>query len=522
MAASTESSPAPAEAYHHRDPHHLATIFAQEYYTFLNKQPSSLHMFYNEKATLTHGHQGRPDVTISQGLKAIQSKIKELDLEDCKIMISDIDSQASFGQGIVIQVLGEMSNRGGVAKKFAQTFVLMEQGGSYYVFNDIFRYLKDDTEDTDVDDNEAVTPELNGEVQDETAAAVEELPQQAVVITIEENVDIWQAPPHAQEPVLSEGVVPVTESDDTLAHESSDTKVPEEISTDDTASVIAAAVAAESENFTEGWGTSTFTSSSVAEASEWTSTPASTTAVAQETTPAPAEPPKPKTWANTAASNAKQWGPQVSVTKTAAVVSTQPAATATTTPPTAVAPKPHPQQTQGAKPQGQQQRQKSDLSASIYIKDVTDKISAQQLREAFATFGTVKYCEIQPKKPCATLDFATTEAAQAALRAQRVKVGPNEFVRVEERFWHKGGNNNNGPQGGRSSNPNHHHHHHHHNNSTANGHGHQQQQQQQQQQHHQQQQQQQQHGGNRAGRANTPRRTGPNKVEKTVQSTASK
>jgi hypothetical protein len=70
MAASTESSPAPAEAYHHKDPHHLATIFAQEYYTFLNKQPSSLHMFYNEKATLTHGHQGRADVTISQGLKA--------------------------------------------------------------------------------------------------------------------------------------------------------------------------------------------------------------------------------------------------------------------------------------------------------------------------------------------------------------------------------------------------------------------------------------------------------------------
>jgi RNA recognition motif-containing protein len=242
--------------------------------------------------------------------------------------------------------------------------------------------------------------------------------------------------------------------------------------------------------------------------------------VAQETTPAPAEPPKPKTWANTAASNAKQWGPQVAVTKTAAVVPTQPAAT-TTTPPTAAAPKPQPQQTPGAKPQGQQQRQKSDLSASIYIKDVTDKISAQQLREAFATFGTVKNCEIQPKKPCATLDFTTTEAAQAALRAQRVKVGPNEFVRVEERFWQKGGNNNNGPQGGRSSNPNHHHHHHHHHNSTANGHG-QQQQQQQQHQQQQQQQQQQQHGGNRAGRANTPRRTGPNKVEKTVQSTASK
>ncbi|KAF9346895.1 hypothetical protein BGX34_003550 [Mortierella sp. NVP85] len=515
MAASTESSPAPAEAYHHRDPHHLATIFAQEYYTFLNKQPSSLHMFYNEEATLTHGHQGRAD--------AIQSKIKELDLEDCKIMISDIDSQASFGQGIVIQVLGEMSNRGGVAKKFAQTFVLMEQRGSYYVFNDIFRYLKDDTEDTDVDDNEGAAAELNGEIQDETPAAVEELPQQSVVITIEENADTLQTPPHAQEPILSEGAVPVTEGDDTLAHGSSD-KVPEEISTDDTASVIAAASATEPENSTEGWGsapwTPTFTSSSVAETSEWISTPASTTAVAQEATPAPAEPPKPRTWANTAASNVKQWGPQVAVTKTAAVVPTQPATTTST--PTAVAPKPQPQQTQGAKPQGQQQRQKSDLSASIYIKDVTDKISVLQLREAFAAFGTVKHCEIQPKKPCATLDFTTTEAAQAALKAQRVKVGPNETVRVEERFWHKGGNNNNGPQGGRSSNPNHHHHHHHHN-STANGHG-----QQQQQQHHhqqqqlQQQQQQQQHGGNRAGRANTPRRTGPNKVEKTVQSTASK
>lgn len=68
MAASTAASPTPTGA-HHEDPSNIGRIFAHEYYTFLNKEPSSVHKFYIDNATMTHGHQGG-SVTISQGLKA--------------------------------------------------------------------------------------------------------------------------------------------------------------------------------------------------------------------------------------------------------------------------------------------------------------------------------------------------------------------------------------------------------------------------------------------------------------------
>ena len=33
-------------------------LFVQEYYTFLNKDPSRLHCFYNKKSFFLHGHEG--------------------------------------------------------------------------------------------------------------------------------------------------------------------------------------------------------------------------------------------------------------------------------------------------------------------------------------------------------------------------------------------------------------------------------------------------------------------------------
>lgn len=65
-----------------------------------------------------------------------------------------MDSQSSADGGIVIQVLGEMSNSDGPWRKFAQTFFLAQQPNGYYVLNDIFRYLKDEVtaeEDTPAD-----------------------------------------------------------------------------------------------------------------------------------------------------------------------------------------------------------------------------------------------------------------------------------------------------------------------------------------------------------------------------------
>lgn len=78
--------------------------------------------------------------------QAINERIKELDIQDCKVRVSNVDSQESF-KNIVVQVIGEMSNKAAPHRKFVQTFVLAEQPNGYFVLNDIFRYIEDEEED---------------------------------------------------------------------------------------------------------------------------------------------------------------------------------------------------------------------------------------------------------------------------------------------------------------------------------------------------------------------------------------
>ncbi|KAJ3092720.1 hypothetical protein HK100_006880 [Physocladia obscura] len=118
-------------------------LFVQEYYTFLNKEPQKLHCFYNSKSSFIHGMEGE-SMDTQAGQKEIQTRITELDFEDCKVLVSNVDSQLSHGGCIVIMVLGEMSNKGGASHKFSQCFVLAEQPSGYFVYNDMFRFLKED------------------------------------------------------------------------------------------------------------------------------------------------------------------------------------------------------------------------------------------------------------------------------------------------------------------------------------------------------------------------------------------
>ncbi|RKO93948.1 hypothetical protein BDK51DRAFT_18648, partial [Blyttiomyces helicus] len=138
------------------DSFEVGWLFVQEYYTFLNREPSKLHCFYNKKSCFSHGHEGENNVKLCHGQAEIHNRIIELDFQDCKVLVSNVDSQASLNGGIIVQVLGEMSNKSGASHKFAQTFFLAEQPNGYYVLNDIFRFLKEDI-DNEYDEAEDPT-----------------------------------------------------------------------------------------------------------------------------------------------------------------------------------------------------------------------------------------------------------------------------------------------------------------------------------------------------------------------------
>src|SRR5882762_3348446 len=87
----------------------------------------------------------------------IHNKITSIGFEDCKVFIHSVDAQSSANGGIIIQVIGEMSNRNEPWRKFVQTFFLAEQPNGYFVLNDIFRFLKEETVDSDEGEPEQAT-----------------------------------------------------------------------------------------------------------------------------------------------------------------------------------------------------------------------------------------------------------------------------------------------------------------------------------------------------------------------------
>jgi len=107
-----------------------------------------LHRFYGSNSEMLHGTKEEHIPAVGQ--VNIREKIKSLCFQDCHTKVAQLDAFITIGNGIVIQVAGEMSNNQQPLRRFVQTFVLGPQeregvaiGNSFYVHNDVFRYQDD-------------------------------------------------------------------------------------------------------------------------------------------------------------------------------------------------------------------------------------------------------------------------------------------------------------------------------------------------------------------------------------------
>ncbi|XP_048032301.1 ras GTPase-activating protein-binding protein 1 isoform X2 [Megalobrama amblycephala] len=163
--------------------------FVRQYYTLLNQAPDYLHRFYGKNSSYVHGgldNNGKPAEAV-YGQSEIHKKVMALSFRDCHTKIRHVDAHATLNEGVVVQVLGELSNNMQPMRKFMQTFVLAPEGtvaNKFYVHNDIFRYQDEvfgdsDSEppeesEEDVEDLERVhSPEV---VQEESAGYYEQTP----------------------------------------------------------------------------------------------------------------------------------------------------------------------------------------------------------------------------------------------------------------------------------------------------------------------------------------------------------
>lgn len=135
--------------------------FVRQYYTLMNEAPEYLHRFYSGDSSFVHSEAdlSSGEAEAVYGQKDIHKKIQELNFQDCHTKIRQVDSQATVGNAVVVQVTGELSNRSGPLRRFMQTFVLAHQNPKqYYVHNDIFRYQDEvfrDLYGSEVDDSDS-------------------------------------------------------------------------------------------------------------------------------------------------------------------------------------------------------------------------------------------------------------------------------------------------------------------------------------------------------------------------------
>ncbi|CAG5993737.1 unnamed protein product [Menidia menidia] len=142
--------------------------FVRQYYTLLNQAPDYLHRFYGKNSSYVHGgldSNGKP-VEAVYGQSEIHKRVMALSFRDCHTKIRHVDAHATLNEGVVVQVMGELSNNMQPMRKFMQTFVLAPEvsaqaqpepparpagtvANKFYVHNDVFRYQDEVFGDSD-------------------------------------------------------------------------------------------------------------------------------------------------------------------------------------------------------------------------------------------------------------------------------------------------------------------------------------------------------------------------------------
>ncbi|RHZ49695.1 NTF2 and RRM domain protein [Aspergillus thermomutatus] len=405
--------------------------FVEQYYTNMSRSPEKLHLFYSRRSQLVFGTEAE-SVPVAVGQKAINEKFKQLDFQDCKVRVLNVDSQASF-DNILISVIGEISNKSEPSRKFVQTFVLAEQPNGYYVLNDIFRYLVDEEEEEVV--NEEAAP---AEAPTAPAAPAEEQVAEA-----------------AEEPVTAEAAAPeVTEAqvNTEAAAAQVDEKLEHAQENGEQAQINGAAVEEPEAPQDAPQDAPAQVEPEAAEPEKPLTPKPSPAEPAQKEAPVPeketAAPAKaaPKTWA-TIASKSGASAPVVPAIPVAppkpasAPAPSQPAPTPAPAPAAAAAESTPEQptstdgagwQTAGHDHKKAQSRTAEEQNVLAYIKNVNEKVDASLLKQTLSRFGKLKYFDVSRQKNCAFVEFAEPAGYAAAVAANPHQIG-SEQIFVEER-----------------------------------------------------------------------------------------
>ncbi|OCH85223.1 NTF2-like protein [Obba rivulosa] len=113
----------------------VATQFTDFYYTSFDRDRASLGPLYRPESMLTF------EGTQHQGTSSIVEKLQSLPFQSVQHKVTTLDAQPSTNAGaIIVSVTGLLVVDGSENPlQFSQVFQLVPTGGTYFIFNDIFR-----------------------------------------------------------------------------------------------------------------------------------------------------------------------------------------------------------------------------------------------------------------------------------------------------------------------------------------------------------------------------------------------
>ncbi|ORY62491.1 uncharacterized protein BCR38DRAFT_438839 [Pseudomassariella vexata] len=114
----------------------IAKQFVTFYYSQFDQDRKALSALYRDGSMLTF------ESSAVLGVNSIVEKLSGLPFEKVKHQVATLDAQPSVNGGVLVLVTGQLLvDEEQRPMNYTQTFHLVAEGGSYYVFNDIFKLV---------------------------------------------------------------------------------------------------------------------------------------------------------------------------------------------------------------------------------------------------------------------------------------------------------------------------------------------------------------------------------------------
>ena len=355
-----------------------------------------------------------------------------------------MDSQESF-KNIVVQVIGEMSNKAAPHRKFVQTFVLAEQPNGYFVLNDIFRYINDEEEEEPLIEEAAGHPVAAAEPKAETTESTPPADDLEPEHSEEQKIKTPEEDLPNEKPVLAEEETDQASSQIAVADEATES-VNAELTSDDATTGLNTEDEASRDTLEQVSGAEALEPEFPQEPEPTPiASPPSPKVTPTHTFPPvpPSKPAAPKTWAHLVAATPVSSPAVSNQTPNSAATPAQPkfvppSVTRSITPPNSSG-----DDTQNRHPpngnagwqmagheNGKRQGRQQSLSGQPdkdtvlgYIKNVTERVDASLLKSALLEYGKLVYFDVSRQK--VTLVLAETSLKPNANHINRIARSSN-------------------------------------------------------------------------------------------------